>query len=163
MLTLLQRWLNRSSVRRVLGADNLPRHGGVLILTQLRNPGAFPLLEKAAARPFRQTALSQSDDATLLQALRSGEAVVLKGVNFETGSSRRVLFFHQLAVEANALFGSMDHAFETLRSAVDKGLTDLVWLDHCPALSPMRETPTVVAARSALLERAQGIHQLIPR
>jgi len=77
MLKQLQRLLNRTSLRRVIGADNLPRHGGVLILTQLRNPGAFPLLEKAVSRPFRQTALAQIDDTTLLQALRGGEAVVL--------------------------------------------------------------------------------------
>jgi serine/threonine-protein kinase len=129
--------------------DQVRTHLGSLGSTLTGTANEFPIFLRAVAESIAQRRPFRLEELTAMTV--------------ETGSSRRLLFFHQLAIEANTLFGSMDHAIETLRSAVDKGLMDLVWLDHCPALSPIRETPTFIAARTELAERARGIHLLIPR
>jgi len=53
---------------------------------------------------------------------------------------RRAVYNAQIKAEVLAYVGSIAEANATLHDADANGLFDLVWLDKCPALAPLRET-----------------------
>ncbi len=76
----------------------------------------------------------------------------------DEGSARRALFFHQLAAEANGRFHSQDEAVSLIAKAVKLGLADLMWMDHCPALEPVRAHPGWAEVHAAVAARARVLH-----
>jgi hypothetical protein len=67
-------------------------------------------------------------------------------------TSKRKSFVHQLAAEGLAAL-SPDEALCHVVSAARLPLSDLRWLDACPALAPLRRAPPFVEARAAVQER----------
>lgn len=66
----------------------------------------------------------------------------------------------QLLAEMLGAVGKVDLAVGVLQGAVDAGLTDLLWLERCPVLAPLRLHPgwsnlhAVVAGRAATIRAA---------
>jgi TolB-like protein len=74
----------------------------------------------------------------------------------------RVLML-QLAAEFSAFAGDPPAALERLREAIDLGLIDIVWLDHCPHFEALRGDPRLAPLRARLEERAAPIRDILDR
>lgn len=98
------------------------------------------LLEQVA----RRRAGSDADDA-FLQRLLSSPA-----------SPRRHTFYYQLVIELVART-EPEHALVLLWRAAHLPLTDLRWLDHCPALDVLREYPSFKSCRRAVRARLEPL------
>jgi hypothetical protein len=68
------------------------------------------------------------------------------------GSPKRKAFQHQLAAEVLAAIDPQ-RALEHVVSAVRLPLSDLQWLDRCPALAPLRGLPAFRTARASVQQR----------
>ncbi len=75
-------------------------------------------------------------------------------------NARSAAFAAQLACEALTLLGRTASAMKHLRFACEGALTDLEWLDHCPALAPLRSDPELPALRDLVRARAAAIWSL---
>ncbi len=80
----------------------------------------------------------------------------------DTDNRRRKLLFQQLGVEISAAAGELEEALIGLALADNTGLMDLIWLERCPLLAPLRSsegyTDVVTSVRhrvAAVLERAR--------
>lgn len=70
-------------------------------------------------------------------------------------SPRRQLYIQQSQAEVYALRGEEDACLDTVEAAVDHGLRDLMWLQHCPAFSEsLRQHPRWMALSLQLLASA---------
>lgn len=71
-------------------------------------------------------------------------------------------FLGQMATEAFAYVGDEERAMEALRFAVDERLLDVLWMERCPVLEPLRARQDFAALRSRVRERAReamrGLH-----
>jgi len=74
----------------------------------------------------------------------------------------RVLML-QIAAEFAAFVGDTTAAFARITSAIDLGLVDLVWLDHCPILASLRGDPRLASARSRLAAVTAPIRAVLDR
>ena len=74
----------------------------------------------------------------------------------------RVLML-QLAAEFSAYAGDPPAALERIRDAIDLGLIDIMWLDHCPHFASLRADPRLAALRARLEERAAPIRDILDR
>jgi serine/threonine-protein kinase len=72
-------------------------------------------------------------------------------------SFRRTAFICQLACEASATAGDLDTCIVLLVRAIDRGLFDLHWLEHCPSLEPIRSDPRYPPLRQLVKDRADAI------
>ncbi|NUP09890.1 MAG: protein kinase [Polyangiaceae bacterium] len=70
---------------------------------------------------------------------------------------RRDLFLLQLMTEAASRRGELDRARSILRRAIDVGLYDIVWLERCSVLEPLRADGSIAAMVSIVAERAAQI------
>ncbi|NUP13267.1 MAG: protein kinase [Polyangiaceae bacterium] len=89
--------------------------------------------------------------------LDDAQAVGLFNMQPGRGSARRSSFMLQLAVEAHARFGVLEASLSYLERSVDAGLTDLVWMDLCPALDVVRDSARFRAARAIVAERTAPV------
>jgi serine/threonine protein kinase len=74
----------------------------------------------------------------------------------EPGSRRRA-FFAQLNAEILAYVFEVDGALACVKEAVDAGLLDLLWMDRCPVLDPVRADARFAPLRAQVDERAQRV------
>ncbi len=74
----------------------------------------------------------------------------------DKGSRRRTLFF-QLNAEIFAYVFEVDHALDAIGHAVESGLLDIVWMDRCPVLAPVRTDPRFAPLRAEVLGRARPV------
>ncbi|MBL9041387.1 MAG: protein kinase [Myxococcales bacterium] len=74
-----------------------------------------------------------------------------------TGSQRGQTLFHQLSVEWSSYQGNLQKALRSLAAAVDFGLIDLLWLDHCPLLRPLAGDLQFQALRRIVEGRAKKV------
>ena len=81
------------------------------------------------------------------------EASAQKG---DAASRRRTLYF-QLNTELYAWVFEVDHALASLREAIDSGLIDVVWLDRCPVLGPLRADARFGPLRAEVDASAQRV------
>lgn len=65
--------------------------------------------------------------------------------------------FHQGGCEFAASAGKVDDALRALQAALQEGLFDLLWVDGCPLLAPLRNDPRFQAVREKVAERARLI------
>ncbi|MEM9492999.1 MAG: tetratricopeptide repeat protein, partial [Myxococcota bacterium] len=72
----------------------------------------------------------------------------------QKGGLRRRLYFRQIEAELAMACGDMDHAVTAIGHAVDLGLVDILWLDLCPLLAPLRPTSHFGTLRTVAAERA---------
>ncbi len=71
--------------------------------------------------------------------------------------TRQQLFGLQLLTEIALMFGDRDAALATLSRAVERGLMDIVWLDHCQALHPLYGLQQFYELRLVVAERATAV------
>ena len=78
-------------------------------------------------------------------------------------SLRARQFAAQIGVEYYCTGRDYEPAFAALREVIDLGIADLMWLDHCPLLAPLRDHEdyaalhAIVSERTARIRRALGI------
>ena len=72
----------------------------------------------------------------------------------------RVLML-QLAAEFSAYAGDPPAALERIREAIDLGLIDLMWLDHCPHFTALKEHERFAGLRARLEARATAIRDVL--
>jgi serine/threonine-protein kinase len=113
-----------------------------------------------AAQPPGKTALQQS----VLHAYRTAqrgqpETTMMDQVleQHTLGGQRFRSFLLQARTEILAVSGNGPRAMESLVRAVDTGLLDVVWLDRCPLLQPLRSDPAFAGLRARVLERVAPI------
>ncbi|MBK6518726.1 MAG: protein kinase [Polyangiaceae bacterium] len=73
------------------------------------------------------------------------------------GSGRRVSFFQQIGAEVCARLGLVDAAFKYIGQSIDSGLVDLVWIERCPVLDPLRADPRFAPLRERLVARVGSV------
>ncbi|MEZ4406127.1 MAG: tetratricopeptide repeat protein [Polyangiales bacterium] len=62
-------------------------------------------------------------------------------------------FVWQVSTEVRAAGGDVDGALDALEKAASLALMDLLWLDRCPVLAPLRESPRYGKVRAAVAAR----------
>lgn len=72
-------------------------------------------------------------------------------------SLRRKTYLAQLTTECYALRGRIEDALATLQQAADWALIDVLWLDRCPALAPLRSHDRFGRIRAATSARATAM------
>lgn len=75
-----------------------------------------------------------------------------------SGSERARAFLLQVGTEMLAKVGELELAFETLKGVEEIPVIDLVWMDHCPLLAPLRPDPRFARLRETVAARAALIH-----
>jgi serine/threonine-protein kinase len=70
------------------------------------------------------------------------------------GSPRGRAFLCQMQAELYCLLGQVDEALQAVARGIDAGLFDVVWLDRCAILEPMRRDPRLFGLRRIVAERA---------
>ncbi len=78
-------------------------------------------------------------------------------------SHRFHALMNQLATELLLFYGQPEESLDHLEAAVDHGLFDLVWLDHCPLFPPIRHHQRFAVARAVVAERARDILDALQR
>jgi len=68
-------------------------------------------------------------------------------------SWRMPVFLEQARTEFSAAKGRLDDALAALAASVDAGLIDLVWIDGCPLLRPLRADARFAPLRARVFER----------
>ncbi|MDC0741864.1 protein kinase domain-containing protein [Polyangium mundeleinium] len=69
------------------------------------------------------------------------------------GGWRRTAYFRQVEVELALYVGDVARAVGSIVPCAQSGLIDLLWMDRCPLLAPLRGTPEFQAARVIVDER----------
>ncbi|MDI1446512.1 protein kinase [Polyangium sp. 6x1] len=69
------------------------------------------------------------------------------------GGWRRNAYFRQVEVELAMYVGDVARAVSSIVPCAQSGLIDLLWMDRCPLLEPLRGTPEFQAARVMVDER----------
>jgi serine/threonine-protein kinase len=78
-------------------------------------------------------------------------------------SSRFRILMLQIGAEFASRLGDVDAAHERVVRALDEGLIDLIWLDHCPPLAPLRADPRFAALRARLESMSGPIREILDR
>jgi hypothetical protein len=81
--------------------------------------------------------------------------------NTNASSPRGRCFFAQIQCELGCMLGDHDGAIRFLARAVDAGLFDLQWLEHCPLLKPLRVDLRFHALRKIVATRAAQVHDVL--
>ena len=68
---------------------------------------------------------------------------------------RMRIFWNQLSAEVRAYVG--EHPMDDVCAAVDLGLVDIAWMDHCPLLDDLRKDPEFAPLRERVAVRAKVV------
>jgi hypothetical protein len=124
--------------------------------------------DSARARALLQTPTAQApelrDVMPRLEFIAGTRDVTLEEYippfyNLPAASQRSRQFGKQICVEYYCLARKYDAALEELRSAGEAGLPDILWLDRCPLLAPLREAKDFAARRAPIAALAQRIRR----
>ncbi|WP_395808753.1 protein kinase [Archangium minus] len=74
-----------------------------------------------------------------------------------TNSPRFVSLMCQISTEILGLCGHAEQALGYFRRAADTALIDLEWIDHCPALQPLRALPGFAEGRRKVRARVETL------
>jgi eukaryotic-like serine/threonine-protein kinase len=127
------RWLDAAGEERPLNADSPP----IRRMSKLR-------------RDLARRGHMNSDDRTFYQF------VIDQGLE----GSRLDLIVRQLGCEALAFSQEYEELLDELEQAIDHGLLDRMWLQHCPLFEPVRDEPRFQACIRRVDERIEA--QLAP-
>ncbi len=85
-----------------------------------------------------------------------GEGVTMFRVIADTSNSslRQRAFFRQISVEFYCAATMWTEALEALETAADLPLVDVLWMDHCPLLAPLRDDAVFARCRAMIASRA---------
>ena len=78
-------------------------------------------------------------------------------------SARFKILMLQIAAEFAGQADDGDAAFERVSRAIDAGLIDVVWLDHCPPLARLRADPRFPALRARIEAVVRPIRDILDR
>ena len=76
-------------------------------------------------------------------------------------SGRSYVFLHQARGEFLIGTGRLDEGLASLERAAAGGLLDLVWLDHCHVLDPVRKDARFAAIRDAVAARSDEVARVL--
>ena len=93
------------------------------------------------------------------QVPRAMRIALLQGA-LDTDNERRKLLFQQLSVEVSAATGGYEDALISLSLASANGLMDLMWLERCPLLAPLRSSEGFHEILAAVRGRVQAVREL---
>jgi hypothetical protein len=79
----------------------------------------------------------------------------------EGASARRTTFYLQMQAELAGFAGEHEACLQALAKADQRGLLDIVWLDHCPLLQSVRGTQTFKTLRNSVYMRAEGVYEAL--
>ncbi|MEM1347039.1 MAG: protein kinase [Myxococcota bacterium] len=116
---------------------------------ELSGNGRFQDVMFIAQRLFTQRALTPEDFESMKTAAN----------RFPAGSQSRLLRLQTLA-ELAICVGAQERALELTTRAVDEGLRDLMWLEHCPLLREVASDPRLHTLRERMRQRTaliQGV------
>jgi serine/threonine-protein kinase len=101
----------------------------------------------------------------MLVSGRIDRAVEAKFQELATSSraSRFKILMLQIAAEFASNAGDVDAACERIGLAVDAGLIDIVWIDHCPPLAIVRADSRFAALRARLESASRPIREILDR
>ena len=85
---------------------------------------------------------------------------MIREIERTEGASRRALFFHQIGMETSVGLGQDQVALALFKNANRLGLTDLSWVDRCPALDRLRTQPEFMVQRDAVQQRVAEVLQI---
>ena len=71
--------------------------------------------------------------------------------------SRRQILFSQLNTEIFAYTFEVDHAMDALLTTVNAGLQDILWMDRCPLLEPLRKDARFLPLRGEVEARVRPV------
>ncbi|MBX3232556.1 MAG: hypothetical protein KIT84_16395 [Labilithrix sp.] len=74
---------------------------------------------------------------------------------------RRASLNAQFRAELRCALGALDQALEALRVSTEQGLIDVLWLERCPLLDPIRPRPEFQQLSSRVTDRAQRVSATI--
>ncbi|HVK66051.1 MAG TPA: protein kinase [Polyangium sp.] len=94
--------------------------------------------------------ISPFDSAVFQQAMANNE-----------GGWRRTAYFRQVEVELALYVGDVARAVGSIMPCAQSGLIDLLWMDRCPLLEPLRGTPEFQAARMIVDERVSRMLEVL--
>jgi serine/threonine-protein kinase len=109
-----------------------------------------PLQQMMAA--FCRYALGEGGDPTVLEM---GRAYAER-----FGNVRLSALIGQLTTEGHAAAGNREAALRSLGETADGALADVAWLERCPLLDDLRDTPEYAAALAKVRNRASQIWEL---
>jgi serine/threonine-protein kinase len=87
----------------------------------------------------------------------------LKNASRHTASRRMLAFFNQLTAEIMALSHRDDEALQAIEAAVDVGLLDLTWLEHCPLFAHLKHHEIYRSAQQRLSLQASRVLEQLTR
>ena len=105
-------------------------------------------------RPDRALVVSAFEDPALSEA---AVRQVFEGGMANAGNPRLRAMVAQFGCEAAAWRGYDALALRCLNAAVDSGLVDLDWLEHCPLLDRLRQHEEYAHALGVVADRADEI------
>ncbi len=82
---------------------------------------------------------------------------ILATAHVPSASHRRRAFNLQLAAEAAGFFGDVTTCVALIGETADAGAFDLPWIDRCPVLELVRDSPAIAGARARIAHRAHAI------
>jgi hypothetical protein len=71
----------------------------------------------------------------------------------DAASPRQRAFSHQIATEFFCAAGRHEEAIAALTKSADLALIDVLWMDRCPVLGPIRDDPRFARARALVAAR----------
>lgn len=84
-------------------------------------------------------------------------AAIHASIQERTFNGRFTTLLRQIATELFAFVGATEHALAELTAAADSALIDLVWLQRCTVLDPLRGDPAFERAEQAVKRRVAAI------
>jgi serine/threonine-protein kinase len=79
-----------------------------------------------------------------------------------SGSARTRIFSFQIRTETECAMQNFENAEQMLKSAVEAGLMDLMWMEHCQLLEPLRRLPSYPALHAQVRERTIPMANIMP-
>jgi hypothetical protein len=79
-----------------------------------------------------------------------------------SGSARTRIFSFQIRTETECAMQNFENAEQMLTSAVEAGLMDLMWMEHCQLLEPLRRLPSYPALHAQVRERTIPMANIMP-
>ena len=118
----------------------------------LRDPelvaGKYPRARLLFSAAARRTRIEPAD-------------ILAAGLASDKSSPRGRTFFFQMHAELQAAYGQHEQAVRSVARSVDAGLSDLLWLERCPLLTPLANDARMTALRHVVYSRAFAVREAL--
>ncbi|WP_437741251.1 protein kinase [Sorangium sp. So ce1504] len=161
--TLLDRWSDADDVIRAHPTVGSGSGYTVLRMRRVlwqRDPEVVEKLSQrrvSEAFPDLPTPFAQVIEDLIEGRLSDVRPVQVEGERPAVTALRRTSFIRQLQAEFAAFLGQRELALAALELSLADGLFDLIWLERCPVLAPLRDEPRYAAVHAAVQRRASAV------